>query len=381
MLTSDLDYDLPESLIATSPAEPRDAARLMVVRRSHDNSIDASIEHRHVRDLPTLVRDEGLLHAGDLLVFNDTRVLPAAFEGVRSATGGRVRGLYLDSAESADGVQWRAMLESGGTLRVGETVALGEVAQLTLIESVGGGQWRVALAPNLPTLDVLQQVGSTPLPPYIRKQRRAQGEAEVTEYDAQRYNTVVAQSPGSVAAPTAALHFTEPLLAELDALGIRRATVTLHIGLGTFLPIRADVVEQHDIHSEWMTVPAATRKTLAETREAGGRIVPIGTTSVRALESLPAPSDSPDPTSPASHFDDFTTNTGLYITPDVNDGAGFDFRFADGLLTNFHLPRSTLLALVAALPGVGIGRLLGWYSRAIEHGYRFYSYGDAMLIM
>jgi S-adenosylmethionine:tRNA ribosyltransferase-isomerase len=354
MLTHELDYVLPPGRIATEPAEPRDAARLMVIRRAEDR-----VEHRRVRDLPLI---DGLLRPGDLLVFNQTKVLPALLAATRRATGGKVQGLYV----GLTGSRWRVMLESRGTLRAGEFIDLSDDSHLELAERLGGGEWLAELHSPLATLPLLERIGATPLPPYIRHERKANHEPEVRPGDAERYNTVFAREPGSVAAPTAGLHFTPALLDALSQRGIQRASVTLHVGLGTFAPVRSERVEDHPIHHEFVAITRATLQALKETRARGGRIIPVGTTTVRALESLPALWQD---------LDGFTAETNLFITP------GFQFRFADGLMTNFHLPRSTLLAMVASLPDVGIGRLKGWYQVAIAEGYRFYSYGDAMLIV
>ncbi|MEX0744800.1 MAG: tRNA preQ1(34) S-adenosylmethionine ribosyltransferase-isomerase QueA [Phycisphaeraceae bacterium] len=364
MRADQLDYVLPDRLIATRPAEPRDAARLMVVHRD-----TGRVEHRHVRDLPDL----GIVEPGDLLVANRTRVLPAAFEGVRERTGGKVGGLYL---RSLDAQTWQVMLESRGRLQPGERIVLAEAGErerepavLELTESVGGGQWQVRCLGDEPVEALLGRVGHTPLPPYIQRARKARDEAAQSGDDPTRYNTVFADVPGSVAAPTAGLHFTDALLARLDAVGVRRTTLTLHVGPGTFMPIRSETLDEHEMHEEWINVPAAALDALRHTRQAGRRTLVVGTTSVRALESLPEQWDAID--------GDFTTNTRLFIRPD----AGFRFRFTDRLMTNFHLPRSTLLAMVAALPGVGLDRLMQWYAEAIDREYRFYSYGDAMLIV
>lgn len=366
MRTDALDYELPPELIATQPATPRDAARLMVIHRQSDN-----IEHRQARDLPRVLaasRGDG----PDLMVMNHTRVVPAAFTGVRTATGGRVQGLYLDSPASQPD-QWRCLIESRGKPKPGETITLDENARLTLLAKQGGGHWLAQLISDRPTLAVLDAVGAPPLPPYIRQQRKLAGLPEMTETDRERYNTIFAQTPGSVAAPTASLHFTPSLLRDLDAAQVKRAPLTLHVGMGTFAPVRSDRLEDHPIHQEWMHIPAATIAALKQVRQSRGRIIPIGTTCVRALESLP------DAACPAAKKPaDFITHTGLFIRP---DDPSFAFRFTDALMTNFHLPRSTLLGLVAALPGVGVDRLLSWYRLAVREGYRFYSYGDAMLIL
>ena len=364
MRTDDLDYHLPPDRIATEAVEPRDAARMMVVRRPRSASSAtavAALEHHHVRDLPTL----GVLQRGDLIVVNRTRVLPAYLQATRSATGGRVTGLFLDSPQPD---LWTVMLESRGRLTPGERIDLDDQSSLTLIESLGRGQWRARLDSPLPTQALLEKIGHTPLPPYIRKARRQHGQAELTSSDEQRYNTVFAREAGSIAAPTAGLHFTSSLLAALETMGVRRAEVTLDVGLGTFEPIRSDDLEAHPIHRERLRVPAETIAALKETRRQGRRIIPIGTTTVRALESLPE--SLPDQ-------GDYLAETGLFIYP----GADFAFRFTDSLMTNFHLPRSTLLAMIAALPQTGLDEVKRWYRVAIEQQYRFYSYGDAMLIV
>ncbi len=363
MKTDDLHFDLPDTLIATRPAEPRDSARLLVFRRATGLS-----EHHRVRDLPGL----GVLAAGDLMVVNQTRVLPAYVRGTRQATGGRVTGLYLGEPEP--GV-WRLMLESGGKPQPGETIALDADASLALHTREGGGQWLARLEADAPTLAVLQRTGTTPLPPYIRKQRRQLGDDEVNADDTDRYNTVYAGDDAharSVAAPTAGLHFTPALLDQLALQGIERAAVDLHVGAGTFAPVRVDDLAQHDMHAEHLSVPAGTLDAMRAARGRGGRVLAVGTTTVRAIESLPDP--LPTPTAAGGAY---SADTRLFIHPE----AGFTFRYTDALLTNFHLPRSTLLALVASLPGVGLDRLLSLYREAIAHGYRFYSYGDAMLIV
>lgn len=382
MLTADLEYGLPPDRIATQPASPRDAARLMVVRRLPGDRLE--VEHHHVRDLPEL----GVLRAGDLLVVNRSRVVPAEFEAMREATGGRVRGLWLEDAaplrEGGWGGGWRVMLEARGRLRAGERLVLSgaEGTALELLANEGGGRWRAAVwiageavGGAGGTLDLLNQIGRPPLPPYIARARRALGHTEHHAADVEAYNTVYADpaAAGSVAAPTAGLHFTPDLLARLDALGVIRTAVTLHVGPGTFLPVRAEHLENHPMHAEHIEVPLDTLANLRDARRRGGRIVVVGTTSVRSLESLPL-----DWHTLAQSYHNATN---LFIRPASETTNGFDFRFTHSLLTNFHLPRSTLLALVAALPGVGLDRLLSLYQEAIDRGYRFYSFGDAMLIV
>ena len=392
MLTRELEYELPPERIATEPAEPRDSARLMVIRRESQ-----VIEHRIVRDLGDA--SASLLRPGDLIVFNQSKVLPAHFEATRAGTGGKVNGLYTRSV-TGDERLWETMLESGGKLREGERVRFVDDSELELLTKLDGGLWRARLHGSLSTLDLLHRVGQVPLPPYIVAQRKKQHESEIRPGDFERYNTVYAREEGSVAAPTAGLHFTQDLLDRVRGMGVQTAFVTLHVGLGTFAPVRAERLEDHKMHREWMSVPGETIAMLEATRAAGGRIVPVGTTSVRALESLPAI------VTDDVRRNGFAAETDLLIAPGVaevrgtgapsvlplNDSsptpdtrhptpAPYPFRFTDALMTNFHLPHSTLLALVAALPGVGIDRLKSWYRTAIEQNYRFYSYGDAMLLI
>jgi S-adenosylmethionine:tRNA ribosyltransferase-isomerase len=354
---SELDYHLPQELLATRPAEPRDSARLMVVHRS-----TGRIEHLRVRDLPGLATGPG---RDDLMLFNQTRVLKAKFQGVRRNTGGKVGGLFLTEHDNGE---WDVLLESRGTLGPGDVIDFAGDINFELIKRVDAGQWTVRPNNQQSAAQILEQIGQTPLPPYIVKERRKQQQADVTSYDDQRYNTVFAQTPGSVAAPTAGLHFTSELLSKFDHGGVARAMVTLNVGIGTFAAIKTQRVEDHPIHAEYQQVPGETIRAIMRARQQNKRIFVVGTTTVRAVESLPTNWMELDQAGYASL-------TSLLITP------GFEFRFTDCLMTNFHLPRSSLLALVASLPGVGIGRLMSWYQTAIKEGYRFYSYGDAMLIL
>lgn len=368
MRMDELDYELPPELIATQSATPRDAARLMVIHRQADR-----IEHLQVRDLPRVLRG-GHPGPADLMVMNNSKVIPALLTGVRAGTGGNVSGLYIASQVDAKGhAIWEVMLESRGTLQAGESITLGAAASLELLEPRGGGQWLARLHSERDTLAVLEQHGSMPLPPYIRKQRKQRHQPTAQAEDVARYNTVYAASPGSVAAPTAGLHFTPELLQALSDQGVLRQEVTLHVGLGTFAPVRVDDLSQHRMHSEWFEVSARTLLALRAAREEGRRILAVGTTTVRALESLPEPLPAGD--------QPYHSSTELLIAPGQGNEPGFRFRYTDALMTNFHLPRSTLMALVAALPGVGIQRLQAWYRLAIGQGYRFYSFGDAMLIL
>jgi S-adenosylmethionine:tRNA ribosyltransferase-isomerase len=344
MRTEELDYELPSELIALEPVACRSAARLLVDR-------NGTTDHATVADLPTLLR------AGDLLVFNDTKVLPARFELTRHNTGGRVEGLYLGADEHGE----RMMLKSGGRLVSGEVLSEADEPVLKLIQTAGDGIWSVESLSDERFVMRLDRIGTMPLPPYIRSRRDTEVDLDAT--DRRRYQTVFAREAGAVAAPTAGLHFDQPLLDQLQAAGVLSATVTLHVGLGTFSPVRADRLEDHAMHGEHFRVSAKTIEQLQAARADNRRIIPVGTTCVRALESLPESLEPKD-------YDSVAT---LLIQPP------YSFRFADGLMTNFHLPRSTLLALVAAR--VGLDRLRELYAEAIDHAYRFYSYGDAMIYL
>jgi len=346
MKRSELDYPLPAERIAQSPASPRDASRLMIVNRER-----ASIEHRVFREIGTFLRP------GDLMVVNDTRVLPARFF-CRRESGGRIEGLFLRIDEDGS---WHSLLSPSARLKAGETLRVGESGGLELIERGTRGAWRVRAVPACDPETFLNRHGQTPLPPYMKHALAP------TEADRDRYQTVYAASPGAVAAPTAGLHFTPELLAGLAAAGVRRAGLTLHVGLGTFAPVEVEDLSDHPMHSEWIDVPGATLRAVMEARAAGGRIVAIGTTSVRALE---AALGDERPTEADGAVRGWTN---LLIQPP------YRFRAVDVLLTNFHLPGSTLLALVMALAGVELTRRA--YDEAIREGYRFFSYGDAMLIV
>ena len=347
------DYELPAGRIATTPAERRDAARLMTLDRAAQ-----AIGHRTIRDLP------GLLRAGDLLVVNETRVLPARLQGSRTATGGKWEGLFLGTNHDGG---WRIIGKTRGRLTAGETISIpvpadrpsspSDPAELTLRLAAqnSDGEWTAIADPAGDPVNLLEQFGSMPLPPYIH---RDQPQAE----DRDRYQTVFARTPGAVAAPTAGLHLTPELLETCARRGIDRASVTLHVGLGTFRPVTAARLSEHVMHSEWCELPAATVEAITRTRDRGGRVVAVGTTVVRTLESVAA----------RGPLDAWQGETDLLIRPP------YEFRVVDALLTNFHLPRSTLLALVYAFGGRELIRR--GYAAAIAHDYRFYSYGDAMLI-
>lgn len=359
MRASDFDYELPVDRIAQHAVEPRDAARLLV----HDVARDAT-EHRLVRDLPDLLR------AGDLLVVNDTRVKPARLCG-RRATGGWVEVLVLGPALGTPGRLWRALVKPAGRLKIGEKFALENgalfaiaVQRSTAPDGHPGSEWTLELGDEEGsdrTLDeLLERNGRMPLPPYIR---RGRGEDPHREIDRQRYQTVFACHTGAVAAPTAGLHFTPELIARLASGGIETTAITLHVGAGSFQPVTAEDIAQHVMHSEGFVLPASTVEAVERTRARGGRVIAVGTTSVRVLESCSDELGALKPT---------RGETNVFITP------GHRFHVVDALLTNFHLPRSTLLMLVSAF--AGRERVLRLYREAVSAGYRFYSYGDAMLL-
>lgn len=343
------DYELPPELIAQQPLERRADARLLHIRRG-----DGSVAHRHVRDLPEMLRP------GDLVVVNDTRVVPARLVGRRAATGGRWEGLFLHEASPG---AWRILAHTRGRPQPGERIVLvdregHEAAALRLLDRGPGGTWIVQPEGNDPFDAVLDRVGRVPLPGYIRGGQEQAGDVE-------RYQTVFAKASGSAAAPTAGLHFTPELLAALTARGINRAEVTLHVGLDTFRPITAERVEEHPMHTEWCECPAATVTAIHQAKARGGRVVAIGTTAVRTLETAAAKSS-------AGTLSPWRGPTDLFIKP------GFSFRVVDCLLTNFHMPRTTLMVLVSVFASRDLIRR--GYEEAVRERYRFLSYGDAMLI-
>ena len=337
------EYDLPNHLIAQEPCSERDQSRLLVVRRK-----EQTLAHYSFSDLPEL------LHPGDLLVLNDTRVMPARLIGRRARTGGKWEGLFL--RELPDG-QWEVMCQARGRLTAGEPIEIEPGPLIVhLVRKTDGGHWLIRLEKRLPALELLQAHGRVPLPPYIRK-----GIAE--RQDQNRYQTVYARQAGAIAAPTAGLHFTPGVFDRLKQREIGWAFVTLHVGPGTFQPIQAADFRKHHMHCEWGELSVETAERLAERRRHGGRIVAIGTTSVRVLES--AAQDG--------QCRAWSGETDLFIYPP------YIFKAVDALVTNFHLPRSTLLLLVNAFAGPELIRQ--GYATAIRDGYRFYSYGDAMLIL
>ncbi len=346
-----LDYDLPDRLIAQTPAERRENARLLVVDRRADD-----FRHARVSDLPDQLRP------GDLLVLNDTRVLPARFF-LRRHSGGRVEGLFLEECEPG---RWTVMLRNAQRCSPGEVLHFDIDTEapwrVTLAGREDAGRWLVAVDPAADANTVLGAVGSAPLPPYIR---RSPAESDATRAaDLDRYQTVYARRPGAVAAPTAGLHLSEALLARLASRGVERTFVTLHVGAGTFKPIETDHLSDHRMHVERFDLPVAAAEAIAACRRRGGRVVAVGTTAVRVLEHCAAPDGAVAPGS---------GTTDIFLYPPYAP------RVVEALLTNFHLPRSTLLALIMAFAGVE--RTQQAYARAIESDYRFYSFGDAMLIL
>jgi S-adenosylmethionine:tRNA ribosyltransferase-isomerase len=338
-----LDYDLPPHLIAQEPCPQRDRSRLLVIRRK-----DGTLAHRQFRDLPEL------LAPGDLVVLNDTRVVLARLLGRRARTGGKWEGLFL---RELPGGTWELLCQTRGRLVEGEEIVVEPgPLRLTLVARTEEGRWAARPSDPAPVFTLLQQYGHVPLPPYVRKGRAGAADTE-------RYQTVYARRPGAVAAPTAGLHFTPEVFAELGRRGIAQAFVTLHVGLGTFQPIQAEDVTKHPMHREWGELPAATVEALLACRKRGGRVVAVGTTAVRVLETVAA-TGAPRP---------WSGETDLYIYPP------YPFRAIDALVTNFHLPRTTLLLLAAAFAGADL--LFRAYRTAVEQEYRFYSYGDAMLIL
>ena len=335
------DFELPAERIALRPARPRDAARLLLVAGS------GPFQDLSVRDLP------GLLRAGDVLVFNDTRVIPAQLEGRR---GEAKIGATLH--KRIDLRRWQAFIRNAKRLRLGDTIDFAAGVQALVEARADDGSVTLAFLGDEPVEVLLERAGQMPLPPYIAGKRPTDAQ------DQTDYQTMFAAKDGAVAAPTAALHFTPELLAALEAAGIGHETLTLHVGAGTFLPVKVDDTQAHRMHAEWGTISADVAARLNASRKNGNRVIAVGTTSLRLLES-------------AVHADgtisEFSGDTAIFITP------GYRFRAVDGLMTNFHLPKSTLFMLVSAL--MGLERMQAVYAHAIAEEYRFYSYGDASLLL
>ncbi len=346
LLLDSYDYQLPEERIAQNPVVPRDRSRLLVVEQA------PNYQHRIFRDLPDL------LQPGDLLVMNDTRVIPARLYG-RKPNGTPVEVLLLEEQTQN---QWLALVKPGKRLKLGAEIEFGpdpvdpilKAMVIAIDEPTGGRVLQFDLPDHQSVLPLLAQLGQVPLPPYITE---SQAEPE-------QYQTVYADRPGSAAAPTAGLHFTPELLERLEQTGIDRAFLTLHVGVGTFRPVESSDITQHQMHGEWVEVPSETVEKIQKTKADGGRVIAVGTTSVRSLEGTAAIHGQLQP---------YCGKTNLYIYP------GFQWQVVDGLITNFHLPKSSLMMLVSAL--IGRQRLLNLYQVAIDEEYRFYSFGDAMLIL
>ena len=334
------DFELPQELIALRPARPRDSARLLLVEGD-------KISDHQVLDLPQLLR------SGDVLVFNDTKVIPAQLEGRR---GDASIGATLHKREGPR--DWRAFLRNAKRARVGDTIDFGAGVSVSVADKAEDGSALLHFEGDEPVELLLDRAGRMPLPPYIASKRPPD------EADRADYQTMFARAEGAVAAPTAALHFTPRLLEALDERGIGRETLTLHVGAGTFLPVKAEDTSGHKMHAEWGRIGAATANRLNAVRASGGRLIAVGTTSLRLLESAAGDDGIVRP---------FEGDTAIFITP------GYRFRAIDGLITNFHLPRSTLFMLVSALMGLDV--MKGAYSHAMAASYRFYSYGDASLLL
>lgn len=341
------DYELPPELIAQHPLSCRTDARMMVVDRKQ-----GTLEHAHVRDFPSF------LQSGDGLMLNDTRVLPARLVGYRTATKGRWTGLFLRADDS--GI-WEVMCKTRGKLQPSESITLQDAQRndgphLKMLVDLGDGRWAVAVESDQPAPEILSLVGHVPLPPYIRG-------GEMQENDVDRYQTVFAEQPGAIAAPTAGLHFTKKLLADVESRDASIHRLTLHVGVGTFRPITTDRLDAHQMHSEWGEITSSTASQVNLLRSAGGRLVAVGTTCVRLLETA----------SQDGLVQPWRGTTDLFIRPP------YTFQAVDAMLTNFHLPRSTLVVLVRTFGGDQL--IQRAYAAAIDEGYRFYSYGDAMLIL
>lgn len=356
-LLSDYDFELPEAQIAQAPLGARDASRLMTVSRA-----SGQWAHRRFAELPEL------LQPGDVLVLNDARVIPARLLGSKVGSGGRVELLVVRPAaptltsaalhQAPETLEWICLGQASKGLKPGQQVAFAGGLTAEVLEALGGGEYRVRFhaPPGTSLADLLDEAGRLPLPPYITREPDAA--------DAERYQTVYAKASGAVAAPTAGLHFTEATFAALEAKGIRRVHVTLDVGPGTFLPVREENLEKHKMHPERYTVPEDTAAAVNAAKAEGRRVVAVGTTVVRTLESATDPETGRLRAGPGE--------TAMFIRP------GFTFRQVDVLLTNFHLPRSTLVMLVSSL--LGRERTLAAYREAVQSGYRFFSYGDAMLV-
>ena len=349
MRTELLNYELPEELIAQEPALKRSQSKLLVMERStgrvHDRRFGNIIEY---------------LKAGDCLVLNNTMVLPAKFFG-RRTTGAELEGLFLSENETGS---WEVMLKNARKVKAGETIVFydkekKDFCRAKAAERMADRHWILKIESNQNSQDILEKIGSAPLPPYIKRGN----DEDTSRMDLQRYQTVYAEQPGAVAAPTAGLHFTGELLKQIKSMGIQAAYVTLHVGAGTFKPVTTEILQDHQMHSERFSIEREDADIINTTINNGGRIIAVGTTSVRTLETV----------AQDRRITACEASTKLFIQP------GYEFKIVDAMLTNFHLPKSTLLALVGAF--AGLDNVLTAYRHAIEKRYRFYSYGDAMLIV
>ncbi len=346
MKTADFDFELPLELIAQHPAQRREQSRMLVVRRR-----EGTLEHRHFYDLPQY------LNKGDLLVVNNTRVIPARVFGRKPVTGGKVEILLLEEVRPGT---WDVLLHASRRPKVGTLLTLGEGQAVAVLLSDGEkGRATIRIECSRPWLEVLEEIGEPPLPPYIKR-----SEVRDQKSDKERYQTVYAKYAGAVAAPTAGLHFTDEIFQTLEKQGIGKAEVTLHVGLGTFRPVDAENVEDHRMEPERFAVSADTARRIEETKKSGGRVVAVGSTSVRTLETVAAEH---------GRVVACAGRSSLFIHPP------FQFRVVDAMLTNFHLPKSTLIMMICALAGREL--ILHAYQEAVKEKYRFYSYGDCMLIL
>jgi len=349
MKTKKLDYELPAELIAQQPSDIRSSSRLLIFERSNNEFQDSSFS-----EISSFLRN------GDCLVLNDTKVLPARFFG-RRQSGGKLEGLFLD--QNADG-SWQIMLKGARKVKEGESIWLvdkgkKDFCRARLIKKGSEGKCQLTIESEKSTELVLGNIGFPPLPPYIKRD----GDLSQATIDTQRYQTVYASKAGAVAAPTAGLHFTDKLIEQLKSKGVRFAYITLHVGAGTFKPVTTETLEEHKIHQERFTIDEKNAGIINEIKQKGGRIIAVGTTSVRTLETA----------TENSQIRACSGTTKLFIQP------GYKFKIVDSMITNFHLPKSTLLALVAAF--AGLENMMAAYRHAVEKRYRFYSYGDAMLIL
>jgi S-adenosylmethionine:tRNA ribosyltransferase-isomerase len=363
MRTSDFDYELPPELIAQHPAPRRDQARMLVLHRNGD-----PIEHRQFVDFPDFLK------AGDLVVVNNTRVIPARIRGRKADTGGQVEILLLEELYPGT---WDVLLHASRRPKVGSLITLGSgCGTAVVLEDGEKGRATLRIASERPWLEVLEEIGEPPLPPYIHRpghgaggpppcsEEIRPGTAGSRTPDKERYQTIYAAHSGAVAAPTAGLHFTKQTFQTLEAKGVRHAAVTLHVGLGTFRPVDAENVEEHQMEPERYTVPEGAARAIEDARARGGRIVAVGSTTVRTLETVAAEHGKIVPCE---------GRTSLFIRP------SYEFKVVDVMLTNFHLPKSTLLMMISAL--AGRERVLRVYETAVKERYRFFSYGDCMLIV